>query len=174
MTSMTTASTVADPAPLVAPGDAMFVYGPGLITRFEGWALSVLEIACGEDYDVALKRRVAVFRDADGRLDIAAPLCAVPLRTAEAAWHLIAPDGRIVAGGPRGAGREPSPSRDELEMLRDQGTHKTLVGSVAVLGLPAGTRRAPAFEEAGATTTAPAAGAFTTARGGRYIWHNPA
>ncbi|WP_333732577.1 hypothetical protein [Streptomyces sp. IBSBF 3010] len=156
-----------------APGDPLFVYGgPGLVTRFEGWALSVVEIACGEDSEVALKRRVAVFRDADGRLDIAAPLCAVPLRTAEAAWHLIAPDGRIVAGGPRGAGRQPSPSRDELEQLRDEGAHKVLAGSVAVFGLPDGIRRAP-FGETVSVTASSGAG-FTAARGGRYVWHDPA
>lgn len=167
--SVTTAGQAAEAGFPYAPGDEVFVYtgGPGLVTRLEGWALSVLEMVFGDGAEATRERRVAVFRDADGRLDISSPLCVVPVNAAETAWHLVAPDGRIVGGGTRRQGRKPSMSRDELEDLRDSDTYKSLADSVAVHGLPDGVQRAPA------TDPADQDGAFTAARGGWYTWFDP-
>ncbi|MFJ8787552.1 hypothetical protein [Streptomyces sp. NPDC102476] len=164
----------AETTPLYAPGDEIFVYdgGPGLVTRLEGWALSVVEIAFGDGPEATRDRRVCVFRDADGQLDISSPLCVAPLDAAAAAWHLVAPNGRIVGGGTRRQGREPSMGREELEALRDTGTHTFLVGSVAVPGLPDGVHRAPSAD-ATDPVDAPSHGMFTAARGGLYVWHAP-
>ncbi|MFJ6709305.1 MULTISPECIES: hypothetical protein [unclassified Streptomyces] len=175
MTSETSSTAPAAPQWPYAPGDTVFVYdaGPGLVTRVEGWALSLLESVMGDGREATLKRMVVVFRDGDGHLDISSPLCVAPLEAAAAAWHLVAPDGRIVGGGTRRQGREPSMARDELEALRDAGTYgDSLVGSVAVDGLPDGVQHAPS---AGATdpVTAPSHGTFPAARGGVYLWHVP-
>lgn len=62
---------------------------------------------------------------------------------AAAACHLVSPDGQIVGGGTRRQGREPSMARDELEALRATGMYESLVGSVAVDGLPNGVQYAP-------------------------------
>ncbi|MFJ2627725.1 hypothetical protein ACIO6T_31065 [Streptomyces sp. NPDC087532] len=172
MASESAGTAPAETAPLYAPGDDIFVYdgGPGLVTRLEGWALSVVEIAFGDGPEATRDRRICVFRDADGQLDISSPLCVAPLDAAAAAWHLVAPNGRLVGGGTRRQGREPSMDREELEALRDAGTYKSIVSSVAVLGLPDGVQRAPS---AGATNRAPLHGSFTAARGGLYVWHDP-
>ncbi|MDX2697148.1 hypothetical protein [Streptomyces ipomoeae] len=171
MVSETTSSTPAAALPY-GPGDEVFVYATrsGLVTRLEGWALSILELVFGEGYDATVRRMVAVFRDADGNLDIASPLSVAPVAEAAAAWHLVAPDdGRIVGGGTRDQGRKPSMTREELEELRDSGRFKFLAGSVAVLGLPDGVEYAPS---AGTTDpiTAPVDGSFTASRGGWYRW----
>lgn len=71
------------------------------------------------------------------------------------------PGGRIVGGGPR-RGRG-SLSREELEDLRDSGEFKSLAGSVAVFGIPAGT--APGEGAAPAS----GGGSFKAARGGVYV-----
>lgn len=147
------------------PGDEIFVYdgGPGLVTRLDGWALSVVELAFGEGRKATIDRRVCVFRNEDGRLDISSPLCVVPLDAAANAWHLVAPDdGRIVGGGTK-------QSREELEALRNSGKFKFLAGSAAVHGLPDGVQYAPA---AGAEPDR--TGSFTAARGGWYVWYEPA
>ncbi|MEV5774281.1 hypothetical protein AB0L49_23975 [Streptomyces antimycoticus] len=174
MTSETSSTAPADTEPLYAPGDTVFVYdgGPGLVTRVEGWALSLLESVMGDGRETTLKRMVVVFRDSAGRLDVSSPLCVAPVDAAAEAWHLVAPDGRIVGGGTRRQGREPSMPREDLEALRDAGTHKSLVGSVVVHGLPEGAQRAPS---AGATdlVAAPSQGTFTAGRGGVYLWHDP-
>lgn len=174
MTSETSSTAPATTELPYALGDPVFVYdgGPGLVTRVEGWALSLLECAMGDGREATLKRMVVVFRDGAGHLDISSPLCVAPLDAAAAAWHLVAPDGRIVGGGTRRQGREPSLPRDELEALRDAGTYKSLVGSVAVGGLPDGVQHAPS---AGATdpVVPPSDGTFTAARGGVYVWHDP-
>ncbi|GHI98142.1 hypothetical protein TPA0906_00080 [Streptomyces olivaceus] len=175
MTSETSSTAPAAPQWPYTPGDTVFVYdgGPGLITRVEGWALSLLESVMGDGPETTLKRMVVAFRNVAGHLDISSPLCVAPLEAAAAAWHLVAPDGRIVGGGTRRQGREPSLTRDELEALRDTGTYgKSLVGSVAVDGLPDGVQRAPS---AGATdpVTAPSDGTFPAAHGGVYLWHVP-
>jgi hypothetical protein len=169
------AAAAADDALPYAPGDLVFVYdgGPGLVTRLEGWALSVVEIAFGEGREATVKRMVAVFRDGAGDLDISSPLCVAPLEAAAAAWHLVAPDGHLVGGGTRGQGRRPSLSRAELEAQRDAGTYKSLVGSVPVLGLPDGVQHAPSAGETG-PLDAPSTGSFTAARGGVYVWFDPA
>ncbi|MFF8575494.1 hypothetical protein ACF06L_30155 [Streptomyces sp. NPDC015408] len=76
---------------------------------------------------------------------------------------------QIVGGGTRHQGRAPSMTRDELEALRDAGSYgKSLLGSMAVAGLPDGVQRAPS---AGATepVTAPSHGTFPAARGGIYL-----
>lgn len=170
--SVTTAGEAAEAGFPYAPGDEVFVYdgGPGLVTRLEGWALSVLEMVCGDGPEATRERRVVVFRDAAGNLDISSPLCVAPVGAARAAWHLVAPDGRIVGGGTRRQGREPSMSRNELEELRDSGRYgKSLTGSVAVHGLPDGVQYAP-------PTDAPEQvdGSFIAARGGRYVPYEPA
>lgn len=174
MASETSSTAPATPQWPYAPGDTVFVYdgGPGLVTRVEGWALSLLESVMGEGREATLKRMVVVFRDGAGHLDISSPLCVVPLDAAAAACHLVAPDGRIVGGGTRGQGREPSMTRDELEALRDARTYDSLVGSVPVDGLPDGVQHAPS---AGATDplTTPSDGTFAAARGGIYLWHVP-
>lgn len=174
MASETTSSSTRaeDSVPNVTPGDQVFVYAThhGLVTRLEGWALSIVELVFGEGYEATVKRMVAVFRDADGRLDIAHPMTVVPAAAAAEAWHLVAPDdGRIVGGGTRSQGRKPSMSRQELEELRDSGTYESLAGSLPVLGLPDGVEHAPS---AGATDpVAPPFGAtFTASRGGWYRW----
>ena len=101
--SVTTAGQALEGGLPYAPGDTVFVYtgGQGLVTRLEGWALSVLEVAFGDGPEATRERRVAVFRDASGRLDISSPLCVAPVGAAAEAWHLIAPNGRIVGGGCR-------------------------------------------------------------------------
>jgi hypothetical protein len=172
MASETSSSIPAEDTVLhLTPGDQIFVYATrsGLVTRLEGWALSILELVFGEGYDATVRRMVAVFRDVHGNLDIASPLSTVPVAEAAAAWHLVAPDGRIVGGGTRDQGRKPSMNREELEELRDSGRFKFLAGSVPVLGLPDGVEHAPS---AGATdpVTAPTEGSFTAARGGWYRW----
>ncbi|MFE7442397.1 hypothetical protein ACFU7X_18320 [Streptomyces chartreusis] len=172
MASENSSSTSAEDTVVhLAPGDQIFVYATrqGLVTRLEGWALSILELVFGEGYEATVRRMVAVFRDADGNLDIASPLSTVPLAEAEKAWHLVAPDGRIVGGGTREQGRKPSMDQGELEELRDSGRFKFLAGSVPVLGLPDGVEYAPS---AGATDpiTTPVDGSFTASRGGWYRW----
>lgn len=71
------------------------------------------------------------------------------------------PGGRIVGGGPR-RGRG-SLSREELEDLRDSGEFKSLAGSVAVFGIPAGATHSPWAVPAGT------GGSFKAARGGVYV-----
>ncbi|MFM9452480.1 hypothetical protein [Streptomyces europaeiscabiei] len=171
MASETHGTALADTAPLYAPGDMLFVYdgGPGLVTRLEGWALSVVEMFFGDSPEATRKRVVAVFRTADGSLDISSPLCVAPVDAAAASWHLVAPDGRIVGGGTRDQSRKPSLSRQELEVLRDSGKHSFLAGATTVPGLPAGAGRAPSAD-ATDPVTAPTEGVFTAARGGLYQW----
>lgn len=171
MASESNSSTPAEDTGLT-PGDQIFVYasGQGLVTRLEGWALSIVELVFGEGYGATVERMVAVFRDVDGNLDIASALGVTPVAEAAGAWHLVAPDGLIVGGGPRGRG--PSMNRQELEELRDSGRFNFLAGSVPVLGLPDGVEYAPS---AGATdpVTAPVDGSFTASRGGWYRWFDP-
>ncbi len=159
-------------------GDLVFVYsGPGLVTRLEGWALSVLEMWFGDGAEATRRRRVAVFRDADGNLDISAFVS--PLAAVEASWHLVSPAGRIVNGGPRRAANgEPLPSqtREELEAFRDATTRESHVGAVAVYGTPSTSHRAPSADETNAVA-APSEdsreGSFRAARGGIYRWFDP-
>jgi hypothetical protein len=167
--SVTTAGQAAAEGFPYTIGDEVFVYdgGPGLITRVQGWALSVVEMAFGDGPEATLERRVAVFYNEDGKLDISSPLCVAPVEAASEAWHLVTPDGRIVGGGTRRQGRTPSLSREELEELRDEGTYRSLVGSVAVHGLPDGVRHAPSAEPADQV------GSFIAARGGMYVWYVP-
>jgi hypothetical protein len=169
---MTTASAPETTAPAaLSPGDLIFVYnGPGLVTRLEGWALSVVEIAFGDGPDATRERSVAVSRNEDGELDIAAGV--VPLSTAEAAWHLVSPEGQIVHGGPRGKhGIKPSLLRSELEEDRDSGRFGFLAGSVAVEGLPDTVRHSPTAREPG--PVADDDGGFTAASGYMYVWYTP-
>ncbi|MFF5019033.1 hypothetical protein [Streptomyces sp. NPDC001165] len=172
MASESAGTAPAETAPLYATGDEIFVYdgGPGLVTRLEGWALSVVEIAFG-DPETTRDRRVCVFRNADGQLDISSPLSVAPLDAAATAWHLVAPNGRLVGGGTRRQGQKPSMNREELEALRDAGTYKSTANSVAVLGLPDGVQRAPSAD-ATDPVVAPSHGSFTAARGGLYVWHD--
>lgn len=148
---------------LHGPGDEIFVYdgGPGLVTRQLGWALSVVEMAFGDGPQATRDRRVVVFLDGDGRLDISR--YASPLDAVKESWHLVAPDGRIVCGGPRGD--RGSMTRAELKELRDSGEFASLTGSTAVFGIPEGARHAPVTEPAGQDDQA-----FTAARGGWYVW----
>lgn len=81
-----------DNEPLYAVGDPVFVYrGPGLVTRLDGWALSVLERVFGNGAETTRNRRVVVFRDTEGRLDTASPMIVTPLDMAAGAWHMVAP-----------------------------------------------------------------------------------
>lgn len=168
--SVTTAGQALEADLPYGPGDRIFVYdgGPGLVTRLEGWALSVLEMAFGDGPEATRERKVAVFRDGTGRLDVSSPLCVAPLDAAADAWHLIAPNGRIVGGGTRRQGSRPSMSRDELEALRDADTHRSLIGSVAVHGLPDGVQYAPSTGADGQDGES-----FKAARGGWYVRYAP-
>ncbi|MCC9707327.1 hypothetical protein E4N62_19810 [Streptomyces sp. MNU76] len=162
------------PATPLAPGDRIFVYGgPGLVTRLEGWALSVLEMWFGDGPEATRQRMVAVFRDADGNLDIARYVS--PLTAVEQAWHLVNPADDIVNGGPRcGANGEmlPSQSREELEAVRDSGKYKSHVGSVAVYGIPSTAQRSPSAD-ADWVHEVPTEASFRAARGGMYRWYEP-
>lgn len=151
---------------LYGPGEEIFVYdgGPGLVTRHLGWALSVVEMAFGDGPSATRSRRVVVFRDADGNLDVSSPLVVSPLGRAATAWHMVAPDGRIVGGGTRAQGRRDSLTRAELEALRDTARYDFLAGSRAVYGIPEGAAKAPHSAPAGQD------GSFPAARGGRYVW----
>jgi hypothetical protein len=158
------------PATLPAVGDLIFVYtGPGLVTRLEGWALSVIEMMFGDGPEATRERMVAVYRNADGELDISRHVSA--LAAVEASWHLLNPDiDEIVGGGPRG--QAPSHSREELEELRDSGRFKFLQGSVPFYGIPSTVECSPS-----ASTDwvheAPAEAGFHGARGGMYSWYEP-
>jgi hypothetical protein len=150
------------------PGQFVFVYGDGfgLVTRLEGWALSAVEMAFGDGAGATYERRVAVFRDAGGSLDVAGATIVVPLAAADQSWHLVQDDGRIVAGGPRrGKG---SLSAAELKEQRDSGRYEWLAGSRPVLGVPATARRSPTVDDP--RPRPPATGTFTGARGGQYVW----
>ncbi|MFI9040898.1 hypothetical protein [Streptomyces sp. NPDC053726] len=155
-------------------GDLIFVYGgdPGLVTRLEGWALSMIELSLGDGLETALRRMVAVYRTPTGELDVAA--CVVPLAAAETAWHLVNPDGDIVNGGPCGRyGELPSRSRAELEDDRDSGRYKSHIGAVAVYGIPGTSRHAPSPADDNEGMQPPADGSFIAARGGHYRWYEP-
>lgn len=152
---------------LPAHGDAIFVYnGPGLTTRLEGWALSVVEIMFGDGPDATRRRMVAVYRNAAGDLDISAHVS--PLAAVKSSWHLVNGNGDIVGGGPRN--QNPYSDREELEGLRDSGRFKFLEGSVPVYGIPATSQRSPS---AGTDWIheAPAEAVFRGARGGMYRWY---
>jgi hypothetical protein len=164
------------PNPVAPPavGDLIFVYGgPGLVTRLEGWALSRLEMWFGDGPEATRQRMVAVYRNADGALDIARYVS--PLTAVEQAWHLVNPADGIVNGGPRrGADGEllPSQSREELEAVRDSGKYTSHVGSVAVYGVPSTAQRSPSAD-ADWVHEVPTEAAFRAARGGMYCWYEP-
>ncbi|MEU9396836.1 hypothetical protein AB0D86_43445 [Streptomyces sp. NPDC048324] len=134
------------PAPSLSHGDLVFVYnGPGLVTRLEGWALSLIEMMFGDGPDATRRRMVAVYRNADGSLDISARVSR--LAAVESAWHLVNPAGDIVNGGPRGRhGEKPSQTAEELEAERDSGKYKSHEGSVPVYGIPSTAQRSPSAD----------------------------
>lgn len=168
-TNGTAAAEQSAPAAPLAPGDLIFVYnGPGLVTRLEGWALSVIEMMFGDGPEATRERRVAVYRNADGDLDISAHVS--PLAAVESAWHLLAPDGGIVGGGPCGDG--PSLTAEELKALRDSGKYKFLKGSVAFHGIPDTVECSPSAET-GWVQESRAKTVFHGARGGLYRWFEP-
>lgn len=158
---------------LPAPGDLVFIYdgGPGLVTRLEGWALSMVELLFGDGIEATHRRMVGVYRNPAGDLDIAAFV--TPLAAAETAWHLVSPAGDIVNGGPRGNGTRPSQSQAELEAVRDSGRYASHAGAVAAFGIPDTSQYAPSVDAEGNGTQAPVDGGFTAARGGQYRWHAP-
>ena len=127
----------------------------------------------GDDSEATRKRMVAVFRDADGNLDIARYVS--PLTAVEQAWHLVNPADDIVNGGPRrGPNGEllPSQSREELEADRDSGKYTSHVGSVAVYGVPSTSQRSPSAT-ADWVHEVPTEARFRSARGGKYRWYEP-
>lgn len=144
------------------PGDPVLVYdgGPGLVTRLEGWALSVLEMIAGDGPQATRRQMVAVFRDADGNPDVSSPLVVVPLDAAAGGWHLVAADGRIVAGGPL-------MTRERMEELR--GTRARYTGASVIHGIPDVAQRSKRLERPGP----PPEGAFTASRGGWYRAYDP-
>jgi len=157
-----------------SPGDLIFVYdcAPGLATRLEGWALSMIELTFGDGLEATRRRMVAVYRTPTGELDIAARV--VPLAAAEMAWHLVNPDGDIVNGGPCGRyGELPSRSRAELENDRDSGHYKSHVGAVAIYGIPGTSHQAPSSAHDYDVVPPPVDGSFIAARGGHYRWYEP-
>lgn len=162
------------PATPPAVGDLIFVYGgPGLVTRLEGWALSVLEMWFGDGPEATRKRMVAVYRNARGDLDIASYIS--PLKAVEQAWHLVNHADRIVNGGPRrGENGEllPSQSRKELEAVRDSGKYTSHAGAVAVYGIPSTAQRSPSADTDWVHEV-PTEAAFRAARGGMYRWYEP-
>ncbi|MEU9405793.1 hypothetical protein AB0E08_08810 [Streptomyces sp. NPDC048281] len=162
------------PAPL-APGDLIFVYsGPrcGLVTRLEGWALSLLEMVFGDGPEATLRRRVAVIRDATGNLDVSTFV--TPFAAAASAWHLVSPDNRIVNGGPRGRHSElPSQTPEELEAFRDSGRYESHTGAVPVYGIPDTALRSPSADPDWVPDNAPREDVFRASRGGLYRWFDP-
>ncbi|MGX1266883.1 hypothetical protein [Streptomyces phaeoluteigriseus] len=168
-TNGTAAAEQSAPATPLAPGDLIFVYnGPGLVTRLEGWALSVIEMMFGDGPEATRKRRVAVYRNADGDLDISAHVS--PLAAVESAWHLVSPADAIVGGGPCGDG--PSLTSEELEALRDSGKYKFLKGSVPFYGIPDTVECSPSAET-GWVQEIRSEAVFHGARGGMYRWYEP-
>ncbi|GGP80232.1 hypothetical protein [Streptomyces melanogenes] len=170
MTAITSTSTEHRTPRLPARGDLVFVYdgGLGLVTRLEGWALSVVEMLFGDGPEATRSRMVAVVRDADGALDISARVSR--LAAVESAWHLVNPAGNIVNGGPRG--EKPSLTPAELEAVRDSGQYESHRGAVAVYGIPSTAQHSPS---AGADWVhdVPAETVFRAARGGMYRWYEP-
>lgn len=172
MSTNGTAAGQSAPAAPLAPGDLIFVYnGPGLVTRLEGWALSLIEMMFGEGPEATIRRKVAVYRDADGNLDISARVSR--FAAVESSWHLVNPAGDIVNGGPRGRdGEEPSQTAEELEAQRDSGTYKSHEGSVPVYGIPRASQHSPSVS----TEWVPEArteATFRATRGGMYRWYEP-
>ncbi|KMS74200.1 hypothetical protein ACM01_14865 [Streptomyces viridochromogenes] len=167
---LTTSTDAPSPNNPLTVGDLVFVYnGPGLVTRLEGWALSVVEMLFGDGPDATRKRMVAVYRNADGELDISAFVS--PLAAVEASWHLLKPTSNdICGGGPRG--QEPSLSREELEDLRDSGRYKFLKDSVPFYGVPSTAQVSPSAD-ADWVCEAPSEAVFRGARGGMYRWYEP-
>ncbi|MGW7425820.1 hypothetical protein ACWGJB_38310 [Streptomyces sp. NPDC054813] len=160
------------PAPSLSHGDLVFVYnGPGLVTRLEGWALSLIEMMFGDGPDATIRRKVAVYRNADGSLDISARVSR--LAAVESAWHLVNPAGDIVNGGPRGRhGEKPSQTAEELEAERDSGKYKSHEGSVPVYGIPSTAQRSPSADTEWVREVRTEA-TFRAARGGMYRWYEP-
>lgn len=171
---MSATGTVTNEHPVspLAPGDLIFVYnGPGLVTRLEGWALSLIEMMFGDGPDATIRRKVAVYRDANGNLDISASV--TPIAAVESAWHLVNPASDIVNGGPRGRhGEEPSQTAEELEAVRDSGKYESHKGSVPVYGIPSTAQRSPAAD-ADWVHEVRSDATFRAARGGMYRWYEP-
>ncbi|MFE3739237.1 hypothetical protein [Streptomyces sp. NPDC059134] len=161
-----------DSIKLPEPGDLIFVYdgGPGLVTRLEGWALSVTDLAFGEAPEAVRDRKVAVFRTPAGELDIATSV--TPLAVVETSWHLVSPAGDIVNSGPHSLYRaQPSNPLTESDGIHDSGLLKAYIGAHPVYGVPATSRRASTVDTPG--TPEPEDAGFTGASGGQYVWFTP-